>query len=58
MGKKRNAYRYVTDGKPRRKKNTRRWWKNNVKVNLREIGWEGVLTGMVWLRIGTGGELL
>jgi hypothetical protein len=32
----------------------RRRWVNNIKMDLREIGW----SGLVWLRIGTSGELL
>jgi hypothetical protein len=35
-------------GRPRRR------WVNNIKMDLREIGWGGV----GWLRIGPGGELL
>jgi hypothetical protein len=30
---------------------------DNIKMDLVDIGWV-VLTGVVWLRIGTGGELL
>jgi hypothetical protein len=32
-------------------------WMDNIKVDLGEIGWR-VLTGLIWLRIGTSGELL
>jgi hypothetical protein len=55
-GEKRNAYMLLV-GKPEGKRplgRTRRWWVNNIKMNLGEIGWDGV----VWLRIGTSGELL
>jgi hypothetical protein len=54
MGEKRNAYRLLVEkpegrrplGRPRR-----RW------VDL--VRWDGVMwTGLVWLRIGTSGELL
>jgi hypothetical protein len=31
---------------------------DNIKMDLLEIGWSGMDTGFVWLRIGTGGELL
>jgi hypothetical protein len=31
----------------------RRRWVDNIKRDLGEVGW-----GLVWLRIGTGGELL
>jgi hypothetical protein len=44
MGEKRNAYRLLV-GKPEGKSPLGRW--------------DGVMwTGLVWLRIGTGGELL
>jgi hypothetical protein len=26
-------------------------WENNIKMDLQEVGW----TGLIWLRIGTGG---
>jgi hypothetical protein len=53
MGEKRNAYRILVRkaGRPRRR------WVDNIKINLRGIGWDGV-TGSVWLRIGTSGGLL
>jgi hypothetical protein len=35
-------------GRPRRR------WLHNIRVDLVEVGWDDV----VWLRIGTGGELL
>jgi hypothetical protein len=34
-------------GRPRRR------WEDNIKINIREIGW-GAWTGLIWLRIGTG----
>jgi hypothetical protein len=30
---------------------------DNIKIDLREVGWEA-RTGSIWLRIGTGGGLL
>jgi hypothetical protein len=58
MGEKRNVYRLLV-GKPEGKRplgRPRRKWINNIKMDLLE---KGVLwTGLVWLRIGTGGELL
>jgi hypothetical protein len=31
----------------------RRRWVDNIKINLREIGWDGVgWIGWIWLRIG------
>jgi hypothetical protein len=44
MGKKRKAYRILV-GKPERKaplRRPRRRWVNNVKMDLREIGWDRV----------------
>ena len=38
-------------GRPRRR------WEDNIKMDLREVGW-AAWTGSIWLRIGTGGGLL
>jgi hypothetical protein len=38
-------------GRPRHR------WEDNIKMDLWEVGW-GVQTGLIWLRIGTGGGLL
>jgi hypothetical protein len=47
-------------GKPERRRplgRPRRRWEDNIKMDLREVG--GVAqTGLIWLRIGTGGRLL
>jgi hypothetical protein len=32
----------------------RRRWKDNIEIDLQEVGC-GVWTGSIWLRIGTGG---
>jgi hypothetical protein len=59
MGERRGAYRALV-GKPEGRRplgRPRRRWENNIKMDLREVGW-GAWTGSVWLRIGTGGELL
>jgi hypothetical protein len=32
-------------------------WEDNIKMDIREVGW-GALTGLIWLKIGTGGGLL
>jgi hypothetical protein len=56
MGKKRNAYRILM-GKPDGKRPLgipRRRWEDNIKMDLREIGWM-VWTGLIWPRIGTSG---
>ena len=38
----------------RRLAKPRRRWEDNIKMDLREVG----CTGLMWLRIGTGGWLL
>jgi hypothetical protein len=49
-------------GKPDGKKplgRPRRRWVDNIKMDLREIGWDGMAwIGLIWLRIGTNGGLL
>jgi hypothetical protein len=55
-GEKRNAYRLLVR-KPEGKRplgRPRRRWVDNIKMDLREIGW----IGLIWLRIGTSGGLL
>jgi hypothetical protein len=62
-GEKRNAYRLMV-GKPEGKRplgRPRRRWVDNTRCVLGWIleRWDGVMcTGLVWLRIETGGELL
>jgi hypothetical protein len=42
MGEKRNAYRMLV-GKPEGKRSLgRRGWVDNIKMDLREIGWDGL----------------
>jgi hypothetical protein len=44
MGAKRNAYRILV-GKPEEKRplgRQRRRWEDNIKIDLREIGWDGM----------------
>jgi hypothetical protein len=54
MGEKKNAYRLLL-GKPKGRRplgRPRRRWVDNIRI-------DGTMwTGLVWLRIGTGGELL
>jgi hypothetical protein len=38
-------------GKPRYR------WEDNIKMNLKAVGWRA-WTGLMWLRTGTGGGLL
>jgi hypothetical protein len=55
MGKKRNAYRLLV-GKPEGKRPLGRPRRRWVEWILER--WDGVMwTGLVWLRIGTGGKL-
>jgi hypothetical protein len=44
-----------TEGKRSLGKSRRRW-EGNIKIDLREIGWNGM--DWIWLRIGTSGGLL
>ena len=32
-------------------------WEDNIKIYVRKVGWRA-WTGLIWLRIGTGGGLL
>jgi hypothetical protein len=62
MEEKRNAYRSFV-GKPEGKRplgRPRRRWVDNIRMDLGEVGCGDVVmwAGLVWLRIGTGGELL
>jgi hypothetical protein len=54
MGEKRNAYRLLVRKRPLGRKRVGGWI---ILGWFRELGW-GMWTGLVWLRIGTGGELL
>jgi hypothetical protein len=59
MGEMRNAY-SILAGKPEGKRPLGRHkhrWQDNIRMDLKEIGWE-VWTGCIWLRIGTSGWLL
>jgi hypothetical protein len=65
-GEERNACRTLL-GKPEGKRpqgRPRRRWVDNIKINVREMGWDGmgwdgmVWTGSIWLRIGPSGGLL
>jgi hypothetical protein len=59
MGVGRGAYRILV-GRPEGRRpieRPRRRREINIKMNLQEVGW-GAWTGLIWLRIGTGGWLL
>jgi hypothetical protein len=59
MGEGRGAYRILV-GRPEGRRplgRPRRRYDDNIKMNLQEVGW-GAWTGLIWLRIGTGGGVL
>jgi hypothetical protein len=59
MGEGKGAYRILV-GRPEGRRplgRPRRRWEDNIKKDLQEVGW-GAWTGLIWLRIGTGGGLL
>jgi hypothetical protein len=59
MGEERGAYR-IFMGRPEGRRplgRPRRRWEDNIKMDLQEVGL-GAWTGLIWLRIGTGGGLL
>jgi hypothetical protein len=58
-GERRGVYRVLV-GKPEGKRplvRLRRSWKDIIKMDLQEVGC-GAWTGLIWLRMGTGGGLL
>jgi hypothetical protein len=60
-GERRNAYRILV-GKPEGRRPLERprcRWVQNIKMDLREIEWDGMLwIRLMWLRIGTRERLL
>jgi hypothetical protein len=59
VGDRRDAYR-VLEGRPEGKRPLGRpmcRWEVNIKVNLQEVGL-GARTGLLWVKIGTGGGFL
>ena len=55
-GREKGEYRILV-GKSERKRplgRPRLRWEGNIKMDLHEVGW-GAWTGLIWLRIGTGG---
>jgi hypothetical protein len=59
MGEMRNAYKILV-GKPEGKRplgRSRHRWADNIKIDLREIGFR-MWIGFIWIRIGTDDVLL
>jgi hypothetical protein len=60
MGEGRGAYRILV-GRPEGRRplgrRPRHRWEDNIKMDLQEVEC-GAWTGLIWLRIGTGGRLL
>jgi hypothetical protein len=59
MGEVRGAYNILV-GRPEGRRplgRPRRRWEDNIKLDLREIGF-GMWIGFIWLKTGTGGGLL
>jgi len=59
MGERRGVYRVLV-GKPEGKRplgGPRRRWKDDIKMDLQEVGW-GAWTVSMWLSIRTGGGQL
>jgi hypothetical protein len=59
MGDKKNGYRILV-GKPQGNippGRPRHMWVDNIKIDLRETGWDG-MDWIYWLRIGTSRGLL
>jgi hypothetical protein len=59
VGERRGAYRVLVR-KPEGRRllgSPRPRWEDNIKMDLREVGWRA-WTGSIWLRIGTGVGLL
>ena len=57
MEVRRGVYRVVV-GKPEEKKplgRPRRIWEANIKMDLQDMGWGEAWTGLIWLRLWTGG---
>jgi hypothetical protein len=60
MGEMRNMFKVLVGkhkGNWQLKRHKRRW-KDNIKINLTEIGWGVWWTGYIWLRTGTSSGLL
>jgi hypothetical protein len=59
MGEGRGAHRVLV-GRPEGRRplgRPRHRWEDNMRIDLQEVG-RGIWTGLIWLRIETGGGLL
>ena len=59
MGESRGVYR-VLMSKPEGQGplgRSRQRWEDNIKMDLQGVGWRA-WSGLIWLRVGTGGGLL
>ena len=59
VDERRGAYRVLVE-KPERKRSLRRprrRWEDNIKMVIQEVEWRE-WTGLIWLRLGTGGGQL
>jgi hypothetical protein len=59
MCEERGAFRILVERSEERRPlgSLRRRWVDNIKMDLQEVGC-GSWTGLIWLRIGTGGGIL
>jgi hypothetical protein len=59
MGERRGAYRSLMGRSEGRRPlgRSRRRWEYNIKIDLQGVE-RGVWTGLIWLRLGTGGGIL
>jgi hypothetical protein len=59
MEERRGAYRSLVERPEGRRPlgTPRHRWEDNINMDLQDVGW-GAWTGLIWLRIGTGGGLL
>jgi hypothetical protein len=60
MGQKRNVYSVLVGEieEKRLLRTPRHRWGDNIKMNLRKIGWGDIWTRLMWLRIGTNRGLM
>jgi hypothetical protein len=57
MGERRCVYRILVEKSERERtlEKPRLRWEDNIKMDLQEVGMRWAWTGLIWLRIGTGG---